>query len=148
MTKSHHVICQTWWWFLLCAEIQPNAPSAITIQTAKAAEGLFRVKRWNLLHRSSLAWRSRLQAARRHNERELMVAAPKAGESIEEEDTERTLMSVGRRLRAVIEYKPHSAKYLIPAFLFDFVSGCPITFEPLDFGHSVLKGLYIPHILM
>ena len=29
--------------------------------------------------------------------------------------------------------------------LFDFMSVCPIIFEPLEFGQYVFKELYIPH---
>lgn len=55
--------------------------------------------------------KTRLKAKSQRNKQELKMAAVQARQSISREDTQRLVMSMGRRLQAIIACKGYATKY-------------------------------------
>uniref|UniRef100_A0A3B5Q0B9 Transposase n=2 Tax=Xiphophorus maculatus TaxID=8083 RepID=A0A3B5Q0B9_XIPMA len=119
---------------ILSAQIQPNAAKLIgrrfTVQmdndpkhTAKATQEFMSAKKWNILQWPSQSpdlnpiehafhlLKSRLRTERPTNKQDLKAAAVKAWQSIKKEETQRLVMSMGSRLKAVIASKGFATKY-------------------------------------
>lgn len=119
---------------ILSAQIKPNASKLIgrhfimqqdndPKHTARATKGFLMAKKWKILDWPSQSpdlnpiehafymLKRRLKAISPRNKQELKMAAVQAWQSITREDTQRLVMSMHRRLQAVIACKGYATKY-------------------------------------
>ena len=119
---------------ILSAQVQTNASKLIGRQfilqqdndpkhTAKATKEFFKAKKWSILEWPSQSpdlnpiehafymLKRKLKGTSPQNKHKLKMAAIQAWQSITREDTQQLVMSMNRRLQAVIACKGYATKY-------------------------------------